>query len=182
MRPVFSCVNWSEYLNIFLSHTNLTDLKSNKRQVYNVLIEMQDMPRIFVQEYGILLLENVHLLMPDVNEFCVKFSESIGQLTGLDKLLLKYSFKEHYVIFFDYIGRSHFLQSVYTEKGDDVFAYLRRKVMLQHIMHETECPISRSLDRSLEAILPSRCNSNVLFSNLPIFKLTCKIFIYLLKI
>lgn len=123
------------------------------------------MPRLFVQEYGILLLENVHLLLPDGNEFGVKFSDSVGQLSGLDKLLMNYSFKENYVIFFDYIGRSHFLLSVYTEKGDDVFGYLRRKVMLKDIMQETDCPITRSSGRSLKGLLPSGCYSNVFFCN-----------------
>lgn len=102
----------------------------------------QVLPRLFVAEYSILLLDSVHLLMPDGNEFCVDFSNLIGQLRGLQKLITNYSLKEHYVIMFDYIGRSQFLLSIYNEKGEDVLAYLRRKVMLHDIMQATECPIT----------------------------------------
>lgn len=119
------------------------------------------MPRLFVKEYGLLLVENVHLLMPDGCEFIVHFSESIGKLKGLQKILRKYSVKEEYVILFDYVGRSHLLLSIYNEKGDDVFAFLRRKVMLQDIMRETECPITATSDISHEDKLSPGCNSNV---------------------
>lgn len=124
------------------------------------MITIQELPRLFVEEYGILLLTNLHLILPDGKEFCVQYSESIGQLTGLQKLLNNYLLKEEYVLMFDYIGGSHFLLSVYNERGEDVFAYLGRKVLLEDIMQETDCPINNNIDLSKEDGLLFACNSN----------------------
>lgn len=88
--------------------------------------------------------------MPDGKELCVQYSESTGQLTGLQIVITKYLFKEDYVLLFDYVGRSHFLLSVYNERGEDIFAYLGRKVLLHDIMQETECPITNETDMSKE--------------------------------
>lgn len=63
--------------------------------------------------------------MPDGNEFFVRFSDLVVRLEGLQKLIVQYLVKEQYVLFFDFVGRSHFLVSIYNDKGEDVFAFLR---------------------------------------------------------
>lgn len=105
---------------------------------------------MFVEEYGLLLLENVHFLLPDGKEFIVHYAESTGLVTGLHKMIRNYCFRAEYVLLFDYVGRSHFLISAYNERGEDIFACLGRKVLLQDIMQETACPFTKKTDMSKE--------------------------------
>lgn len=96
-------------------------------------------------EYGIFLIDNVHLIMPDGKEFCVHFSDEKNELVGLQNMMLNYSIGCDYVLFFDYVGRSHFLVSAYTKKGDDLFASIHHKVRLEDVMREAECPFEKGL-------------------------------------
>lgn len=100
------------------------------------------MPKFFVLEYGSLIIEDMDLCMPDGNEYSVHYCKSSGLLSQIQQLILKYSLNEQNVIFFDYDGRSHFIVSVYDEKGEAVFAHLRQKVMLHDIMLQTDCPFT----------------------------------------
>lgn len=108
----------------------------------------QEVPRLFIEEYGILLIDNVHLLMPDGREYCVHFCGISDVLSGLHKMMQSYSVKEKYVLFFDYVGRSHFFINIYTEDGVDVFDNCIPKVMLTDVMCQTKCPVINLSDNS----------------------------------
>lgn len=84
---------------------------------------------------------NVHLLLGDGNEYCVRFCALNNMLFGMIKFLLKYNVVEDYVLFFDYVGKSHFYVLIYSTNSFDILDGLSGKVLLNGVLNWNQCPV-----------------------------------------
>ncbi|KAK1363373.1 hypothetical protein POM88_038934 [Heracleum sosnowskyi] len=100
-----------------------------------------EMPRLFIDNFGGLLNETVHLVVADGNEYCVRFCAFNNLLYGMKKLFSKYNVAENFVLFFDYVGRSHFFVSIYNNYCYDILDGLRDKILLMDVLNSTKCPV-----------------------------------------
>ncbi|KAK1390082.1 hypothetical protein POM88_018260 [Heracleum sosnowskyi] len=100
-----------------------------------------EMPRMFIENFGGLLTETVHLVVADGNEYCVRFCAFKNLLYGMKKLFSKYNVAEDFVLFFDYVGRSHFFVSIYSNNCFDILDGLSDKTLLMDVLNSTTCPV-----------------------------------------
>ncbi|KAK1373014.1 hypothetical protein POM88_029207 [Heracleum sosnowskyi] len=124
-----------------------------------------EIPRVFVDKFGESLGESVHLLIPDGGEVCVHFCGFRSYLYGLNKLIAKYSVSENYVLFFDYVGNSHFYVSIYNNNCMDIFDELSVKVLLEDVLLQPKCPIVVLSDDSVDEDEVSALNTLTIDQN-----------------
>ncbi|KAK1388622.1 hypothetical protein POM88_016800 [Heracleum sosnowskyi] len=100
-----------------------------------------EMPRLFIDNFGASMTETVHLVVADGSEYCVRYCAFNNLLYGMKKLFLKYNVAENYVLFFDYVGRSHFFVYIYNKNYFDILDGLRDKILLRDVLNSTKCPV-----------------------------------------
>lgn len=98
----------------------------------------QELPRVFLHEYGESLSEVVTLVMPDGMKFITKFSLHRKVLYMLKQLVEAYKLAQSYILFFDYVGSNTFYITIYDKNGMDIFNYLSNKLHLVNIMNQLE--------------------------------------------
>ncbi|KAK1405178.1 hypothetical protein POM88_004783 [Heracleum sosnowskyi] len=77
-----------------------------------------EIPRLFVQNYGWTVADDVKLVMGDRTEYMVKFSSGRKVLHGMRKFLRTYSIEENFVLVFTYVAISTFSVCVYDKEGN----------------------------------------------------------------
>ncbi|KAK1361631.1 hypothetical protein POM88_046105 [Heracleum sosnowskyi] len=62
-------------------------------------------------------------------------------LSGEMKMFLKYNVAKDYVLFFDYVGRSHFYVSIFNQDCFDILDGMSDKIMLTDVLNWSQCPV-----------------------------------------
>ncbi|KAK1360715.1 hypothetical protein POM88_045189 [Heracleum sosnowskyi] len=106
--------------------------------VDTVLSGELEVPRLFVDEFGWMLHEDVNLILEDGHQYTGFFCKTSNLMIGLKPLFEKYSIDEHYVLFFEYIGHSTFFLTVYNNYAMSIFNHLFDKLLLADVLKKYE--------------------------------------------
>ena len=81
----------------------------------------QEIPRIFVEQYGSLIKDVVTVVMPDKRTFALAYCTELSYFYGVEQIVKTYSINAHDIMIFTYVAESTFEVSVYKGNGMDLF-------------------------------------------------------------
>lgn len=92
---------------------------------------------MFVEKYGDDIADNAEIYMDDGMVYSCYFSKNNKLLFGLKKLMIDYGVKEHFTIFFDYVGKSKFYGSIFNKDGLEIFYSEQEKLKSNNLVKST---------------------------------------------
>ncbi|KAK1398869.1 hypothetical protein POM88_008732 [Heracleum sosnowskyi] len=104
----------------------------------NIYSGEMEVPRLFLNEFGEVKGGNIKLFLADGCQFSGYVCESSHVMIGLKDILGKYSVKEHYVLFFDYVGSSTFYVSIYNTLGMNIFNKMEEKLLVEELVKQVQ--------------------------------------------
>ncbi|WOH15091.1 hypothetical protein DCAR_0934628 [Daucus carota subsp. sativus] len=96
-----------------------------------------EVPKMFVEKYGDDIADNAEIYMDDGMVYSCYFSKNNKLLFGLKKLMIDYGVKEHFTIFFDYVGKSKFYGSIFNKDGLEIFYSEQEKLKSNNLVKST---------------------------------------------